>query len=176
MVEGVRVRRIRPDEWRALRAFRLRALATDPRAFGATLAEEEAMPDEAWQARARDGTAGGLLLTAVAEDDAGAWVGLVGGRKLDEPGEWELISLWTAPEARGRGVAEALLRHGIAWAARSGASRVVLWYVTENEAAARVYARCGFRPEGPARQGTRDPTRWFQKMERPLPAEPAFER
>lgn len=160
----VRVRRIRPDEWRALRAFRLRALATDPRAFGATLAEEDSMPEAAWQARARDGAEGSLLMAAVAEDARGAWLGMVGGRKLDAPGEWELISLWTAPEARGRGVAEALLRHGIAWAREAGAARVVLWYVTENEGAARVYARCGFARDGEATQGRRDPTRWFQKM------------
>ena len=46
------VRRLRPDEWRDLRALRLRALEDAPDAFGATLAEEAAEPDLTWQERA----------------------------------------------------------------------------------------------------------------------------
>ena len=48
----MQVRRVRPDEWRALRDVRLRALETDPDAFGATVAEALARPDEEWQSRA----------------------------------------------------------------------------------------------------------------------------
>ena len=119
------VRRVRPDEWPALRAFRLRALATDPRAFGATLAEEEALPDDAWRERARKGAQGPDDLVAVAEDASGAWLGMVGGRRLEAPHEREVIALWTAPEARGRGVGEALLRFVARWAEDAGAGRVV---------------------------------------------------
>lgn len=162
----MRIRRIRADEGPALRAFRLRALAADPRAFGATLAEESALPDEEWRGRAAAGAEGPDALLAVAEEpDSGAWRGMLGGRRLAEaPGEWELISIWTAPEARGRRVAEALVRFGIRWARGAGASRVVLWVTTENVAAGRLYGRCGFRPEGAPTQGRRDPSRWFQKM------------
>ena len=164
-----RVRRIRPREWAALRAFRLRALAADPRAFGATLDEEAALGEEAWRERAREGAEGPLRLVAVAaEAGSGAWLGMVGGRRLEE-GEWEVVSLWTAPEGRGRGVGDALVRFAVAWAGEAGASRVVLWVTTENAAAARLYARCGFAPEGEATQGRRDPSRWFQKMARPAP-------
>lgn len=160
------VRRVRPEEWPTLRAFRLRALAADPRAFGATLEEEEHMPDDAWRARALEGASGGERLFAVAEDRTGAWKGMVGGRRLDAPGEWEIIALWVAPEARGRGIGEALVYFALAWARDSGAERVVLWVTTENPGAARVYERCGFAREGEATQGRRDPTRWFQKMGR----------
>lgn len=168
----MRVRRVRPDEWNVLRGLRLRALATDPRAFGATHAEESALPDEEWRARAARGAEGDESMLAVAEDGAGgAWLGMIGGRRLAEsPGEWELISIWTAPEARGRGVAEALVRFGVAWALASGARRVVLWVISENAAAGRLYARCGFLPEGEATQGRRDPTRSFQKMGLDAPA------
>ena len=67
---------VRPDEWRELRDMRLRALADAPDAFGATLAEEEADPDEAWQRRADrpDGT------MIVAVDDTGRFVGRRVGR------------------------------------------------------------------------------------------------
>ena len=46
------IRRARPDEWQALRDLRLRALATDPDAFGSTLAGSSTRTDAEWQERA----------------------------------------------------------------------------------------------------------------------------
>ncbi len=48
----MRIRRVRADEWHALRDLRLRGLETDPDAFGGTLAESLTKPDAEWQARA----------------------------------------------------------------------------------------------------------------------------
>lgn len=46
--DAVLVRRLLPDEWRAYRAIRLRALADAPEAYGSTLARGEGLPDETW--------------------------------------------------------------------------------------------------------------------------------
>ncbi len=40
---------MRPDDWQAVKALRLRALADAPYAFAQTLAEAEAAPDSLWQ-------------------------------------------------------------------------------------------------------------------------------
>ena len=154
------VRPVRPDDWARLRDVRLRALATDPRAFGATHADEAAFPEATWRER---GAGGPDRVTFVAER-AGAWAGIV--TALDGGGVVEVVGLWTAPEHRGAGVGRALMDAAHAWARARGAARVELWLNVENTDARRLYDACGYLPEGGPRQGTRDPTRWFQKMGR----------
>ena len=48
LVEAVEVRRVRSEEWEALRDVRVRALADAPDAFGTTHAEALARPDAWW--------------------------------------------------------------------------------------------------------------------------------
>lgn len=58
--DDVTVRRVRPDDWPAIRALRLEALH-DPMAsvaFLETIAAAEARPDEDWKMRARAAAAG----------------------------------------------------------------------------------------------------------------------
>jgi hypothetical protein len=69
------IRRVRADEWRQLRALRLRALAETPLAFGSTLAREEAFSETVWQERA----AGGSDRATFAAEQDGRWVGLATG-------------------------------------------------------------------------------------------------
>ena len=65
------------------------------------------------------------------------------------PGEVELRMLAVAPEARGRGTAEALVRAALREAVVRGARRVVLSSLDEMLVAQRLYTRLGFvrRPE-----------------------------
>ncbi|SEP99591.1 GNAT family N-acetyltransferase [Microlunatus flavus] len=127
-----------PDDWRRWRALRLAALADAPHAFGSTLAGALAADAEAWwRARlttvahnlvvVRDGVDVAMASLAVTDDEA------------------ELISMWVAPGARGRGAAdravEAVL--GLAREVRPGRP-VVLSVYADNAAALRLYARHGF--------------------------------
>src|SRR4051794_13206647 len=59
------IRRVRPEEWQAHRDIRLRALQSDPDAFGVTLEEALAEDDAAWQRRTQrpDGMASPPLTT-----------------------------------------------------------------------------------------------------------------
>ncbi|MEM9795035.1 MAG: GNAT family N-acetyltransferase [Pseudomonadota bacterium] len=61
----------------------------------------------------------------------------------------EVKSMFTAPEARGRGVADAILRHLIELAAQEGRPRLMLETGTGLDAAHRLYARHGFVPCDP---------------------------
>ncbi|MEM7491345.1 MAG: GNAT family N-acetyltransferase [Pseudomonadota bacterium] len=61
----------------------------------------------------------------------------------------EVKSMFTAPAARGRGVADAILRHLIDLAAREGRPLLRLETGTGLDAAHRLYARHGFVPCGP---------------------------
>ena len=148
------VRRIRPHEWPSLRALRLRALADAPMAFGSTLAREQAFADTVWRERAERGASGDDSVTFVVEHD-GRWLGIVTGlaRDPDVPDDPrpELVSMFVAPEARGRGIGAALVEAVIGWAGARRANGLTLWVTASNTAALALYERCGFRPTGERR-------------------------
>jgi RimJ/RimL family protein N-acetyltransferase len=131
------VRRALPEDWRELRALRLRALADSPDAFLTTLDEARARTDSEWREWVES--------TVVFVDDE--FTGMAGGF-VQEDGIPMLIGMWVTPERRGTGVAEALARAVIEWARGLGASRIVLWVVIGNAAAERFYERIGFAPTG----------------------------
>jgi hypothetical protein len=87
---------LRVDEWERLRAIRLRALADTPDAFGTLLADALAFSDDQWQQQARD-------MTTFVVVDAGADLAMVRCGADREAGEGWVLSVWCAPEARGRG-------------------------------------------------------------------------
>jgi ribosomal protein S18 acetylase RimI-like enzyme len=64
--------------------------------------------------------------------------------EVAEPGELEVRMLAVAPQARGRGIAEAMMRAALGYAVASGARRVVLSTLDSMVTAHRLYARLGF--------------------------------
>jgi GNAT superfamily N-acetyltransferase len=148
------VRRIRSDEGSALRAIRLAALRDAPEAFGSNLAREEPLADGDWDERAHEGAEGEERAAFVAELD-GRWVGLVGGfRPHAGSPRVELISMWTDPAERGRGIGRALVGAVVDHARATGAAQVDLWVMRDNPVALALYEACGFRPG----EGERPPT------------------
>jgi len=97
-----------------------------------------------WAARAADAMDRVLF---VAEDEEG-WAGVVGAFRRVDPSEVQLISMWVDPRARGRGVAQALIRAVASWAQDVGARRVVLFVQEVNEAGQSLYFKAGFRATG----------------------------
>jgi RimJ/RimL family protein N-acetyltransferase len=93
----------------------------------------------------RDGTCAGFAVL----DGEGRFVGLAVVPTIDrETGEVELGYI-TAPAARGRGLAQAMLAKLTRWALDvAGALRIVLIIDVENPASERVAARCGYVREG----------------------------
>ncbi len=161
---GYLVRRLRPDEWRELRALRLRALADAPDSFGATLAEEEAEPDAVWQRRASTGD----RVVIVAERD-GRLVGMASGgpAPTDEPAAG-LYAMWVEPAARGTRIAEAIVAAVVEWAREAGYPVLGLGVTTTNARAIALYDRLGFVDTGrhfPLREGS---DLQIQVMVRPL--------
>jgi GNAT superfamily N-acetyltransferase len=152
----VAIRTLQGDEWQAYRAIRLAALLDAPDAFGSTLAREEALAPETWAARVARAAVSGIdcPLVAVAEGRfaALAWAKV----DADDAAIVNLFQMWVAPAWRGQGVAQALLRHAIAWAEARGAQAMQLGVNCANEAALALYARHGFEAVGapyPMREG-----------------------
>jgi len=61
-----------------------------------------------------------------------------------------LVSMWVRPDARGRGVGEALMNAAACWARARGHVAMYLWVAEANETARRLYERYGFTPTGDA--------------------------
>jgi ribosomal protein S18 acetylase RimI-like enzyme len=135
------------DEWPAWRTLRLRALGDSPDAFGATLADAQARPDDTWRQLLAQAVASASHLPLLAEV-AGVPAGLAWARF--EAGVAVLYQVWVAPEYRGRGVAHALLTRAIGWARERGAGAVELDVTAGDTPAVRLYRRLGFEAVGGA--------------------------
>lgn len=147
-MEDVHIRSLQAHEGLLYKNLRLRSLADAPDAYGSTLAEEQARPDDLWAARLAAAAVSDRDLPLVAER-GGAAAGLLWA-KFDaaDPAAVNLFQMWVAPEHRGRGIAAALVRAAAAWAAASGATAVHLGVTCGDTPATRLYARLGFEPMG----------------------------
>jgi GNAT superfamily N-acetyltransferase len=136
------IRRCGPDDWSALRAIRLEALADTPDAYGSTYEESVRWSDAQWK------NAAATRLYYLAERDGGV-VGMVSGGFNDGyPGTRWLYGMYVTPSERGTGTA-ALLVHAIGdWAAAHGVDEVYLHVTTIVARARAFYEKVGFRATG----------------------------
>jgi GNAT superfamily N-acetyltransferase len=133
----VLVRATTITDWQALREIRLQALRDAPYAFSSTHAGEAAFADGEWHRRAtRDGS---FLAFLPEVSPAG-----LGGGYLETPDTAELIGMYVRPQARGRGVGEAIIEAVAGWATQQGAATMHLWVTETNKPARMLYERCGF--------------------------------
>jgi ribosomal protein S18 acetylase RimI-like enzyme len=144
MLWAVRIVRVAEDQWRAVRAVRLRALGDSPDSFGSTLGREQRFAEEHWRMRVR------TTPTWLAVDEDGTAQGIVS--LIQEPGspddDRHVIALWVAPDVRRHGIAWALLDAARDQAKADNARTLSLWVMDGNTAAGDLYVRAGFRRTG----------------------------
>jgi len=156
------------------KTIRLRALQDTPSAFASTYARESQMSDEGWRNRVErwSGESGiGFLAfdknTAFDEDAA---CGIAGAfLEPNDRSRAHLISMWTAPTHRRRGVGRMLVNEVAAWAQGRGAEVLQLMVTSRNDAAMRFYERLGFRRTGRIEPYPNDPALMEYEMARRLP-------
>ncbi len=157
----VLVRETMQADWQALRDIRLLALRDAPYAFSSSYAREAAFEEAEWRQRAaRDGSFMAFLPEAVP-------AGLAGGFQPGA-GPVELVAMFVRPQARGRGVGEALIDAVIAWARKRDATSVHLWVTETNKPARSLYERCGFSSTAERQPLPSDPALAEIGMTRPL--------
>jgi GNAT superfamily N-acetyltransferase len=169
-ITAITIRRIRPSDAATLKRVRLAALLDTPSAFGSTHAAEADRPDHEWELRARLGAEGVDRVTFFAVDArTGDVVGIVGGYR-DDPSstDVDVVSMWTAPSARRRGVARLLVHAVLDWARATGATSVSLWVTRGNDAAEALYRAMGFVPTGDHQPLPSDPCKDELRMTRGL--------
>src|SRR5579871_2075459 len=113
--ESVVLQILSPEDWRLFRALRLEALREAPYAFSTALAgwQGEGDAESRWRARLTD-----VPLNLVARYE-GTPAGMASATAPTN-GTSELISMWVAPHARGKGVASALIDAVVSWARAGG--------------------------------------------------------
>ncbi|GHF33423.1 N-acetyltransferase [Kitasatospora xanthocidica] len=156
----VTLRTLTTADWPLWRDLRLAALTDAPYAFTYGLAEWHDGGEERWRARLH--LPGAHHVAAFLDDVPGTApatpVGLVGGVLGSPEGVRELRSLWVAPRARGRGVADRLIEEVEHWARAGGGTTLHLGVLPGNTAALVLYRRHGFTPltptEADAGEGT----------------------
>ena len=154
---AVEVRRATPQEWEDHREIRLEMLREAPDAFWFTYDDEVGFGPERWQ----EHLGRAWVVHALLDGRVVGSAGLAPHWQEDRDGTAELFGMYVTPAARRRGVGEALVEAVVEEARRQGYGRVVLEVADTNDAAAGLYARCGFTPTGavqdhPRRQGVHE--------------------
>ncbi|MCC8396062.1 GNAT family N-acetyltransferase [Paraburkholderia sp. MMS20-SJTR3] len=146
------IRQLGPTDRDAYFQLRLRGLRAHPAAFGQSyeeaLAKGAAHHDATLQSSSAEGT---FLLGAFASDDAPlvGIVGLLRHQADKERHKANVVGMYVAPEATGRGVGRALLGELISRAARvDGLRQLQLTVGSRNDAARKLYEAVGFRKYG----------------------------
>jgi ribosomal protein S18 acetylase RimI-like enzyme len=147
--------------------IRLCALQDTPSAFGSTYARESQLTDDEWRSRVTrwSGESGiGFLAleNGVACGVAGCFL------HPDDRTRAQLISMWTAPAHRQRGVGRMLIDEVTAWARLRGATFLDLFVVSSNERAQHFYERLGFVRTGRTLPYPHDPALIEYEMAREI--------
>lgn len=144
-----------------LREIRLEALKTNPEAFSADLAIEEALTPQQWLQR--------FVNTAwFASTEGGAWRGIGAyskrSRSAKEAHTGWIGSIYVRPQHRRKGVAGALLEALIEHAANE-VDQVILTVNAENKSAIALYERHGFRTYGRMPRSLHIDDRYYDEVE-----------
>lgn len=135
------VHRVATDDWRRYRAVRLAMLLDEPDAYGSSFQREVAFDEDTWRDRL-----GHPVLVAERED--GLPLGAATLYTAAPDAVPEIVAMWVAGHARGRGIADALVEAAVTEAADGGATEVRLHVMLDNPRAVAFYERAGFAFDG----------------------------
>lgn len=155
---------LHPDEWDRLRAIRLRALESNPEAFGGSADSEPQWTSSQWREQLLRAT----FLVVTSDDEDMAMMSL---ENLD--GDFGATcwigGCWTDPAARGRGCLSTMLSYVDHHAVDGGWTRQGLGVWVHNEVAIAAYNNLGFVVHGEPVPSTSHPGWFYQRMLRDAP-------
>ena len=133
------------ERWREFKVLRLRALLSDPAAFGQTHAGAFEYPDDLWQGRLQDVLDGSAWITFAEREQE--LVGMIGAFRSDEDITTNRATIWGVfvdPAAQGSGVGGTLLDTILGQLTHIGVAAVRLTVSVDQTAAVRLYKSRGF--------------------------------
>ncbi|HEU5088510.1 MAG TPA: GNAT family N-acetyltransferase [Roseiflexaceae bacterium] len=147
----IEFRQSQADDAPAYRALRMQALREHPEAFGADVAESEAIPLDTWRSRLEPQPEESATAATFVAQAGEALVGMMtivrmNGAKVRHSAN--IYAVYVDPVYRGQRIGEQLLAICADWAARRGVMQIKLSVTTTNQSARRLYERCGFEVYG----------------------------
>jgi ribosomal protein S18 acetylase RimI-like enzyme len=149
------------------KAARLRALQDAPYAFCATYAEESRLTDADWMERAAQANGERSIFYLAMEGDEACGIAGV----LPDPEDAtraRLVSMWTSPTHRRRGIGQLLVDTILEWAGSRGVRTLQLHVTGKNESAVLFYQRLGFSITGRTEFYPNYPAEIVYEMARPI--------
>jgi ribosomal protein S18 acetylase RimI-like enzyme len=143
------ITRLPVARWQEYRELRLRALKTDPQAFGQSWAEAVKHSEERWRQRLIDAEQGKSWLVFAERDRT--LIGMSGAFQWPEDREANramIIAMFVDESVRGMGIGERLMQAVIGELAAAGLSSAILAVNPVQTAAVRLYEKMGFRITG----------------------------
>ncbi len=139
------------DQWQEYKAIRLEAVKNDPQAFGKSLEEESAYPDERWKDRLREVERGeSYLFFARCENIMAMIIGAYFPKNKE--GTAHVTAVFVKPEFRKQGIATKLLGHLLEVLKKDiRVSNVELAVSTDQKEAFQLYKKFGFEIIGTVR-------------------------
>jgi len=161
----ITLERITSQNAMVFKVVRLCALQDTPSAFGSTYARECQFADAEWVKRA--GNMNGDSSIGFLAVDAGVACAIA-ACFLDQADatQGHLISMWTAPTHRQRGVGRLLVNEILGWARQREVRTLRLMVVCNNERAIKFYERLGFMRTGRTEPYPNDPALIEYEMSR----------
>ncbi|MDH6295805.1 GNAT family N-acetyltransferase [Agrobacterium fabrum] len=138
------IRRLTEEDVDIFRAMRLEALRTEPAAYASTAADWEKLSADEWRTRLTQNT----VFAAFWNDAPVGIMGLMRQGSSKMAHRATLIMVYVRAEARGTGIARALLEAVKSFAGDNGIRQIELAVSAENPAAASFYKRAGFSQIG----------------------------
>lgn len=159
------------------KTVRLRALQTDPAAFGSTYSQESQLDDAAWVERVQKWGSAGIGFLAM-DGDHGCGMIAIFADDIDD-GIAHVVSMWVAPEYRRSGLGRALIDAVKTWAIDRKFRELRLMVTSVNQGAIEFYTRNGFSMTGQTADYPNDPAIFEYEMRcalLPSAATPAWKR
>jgi RimJ/RimL family protein N-acetyltransferase len=154
------LRRLAVPDAEAFREVRLEGLRNHPEAFGSSW-EEESQKPLAWFAERLDDN---VVLAGFTDDRRILGVAALAIQQaLKTRHKGFLWGMYVRPEARGSGLAQALVERVLS-EARGTVEEIQLSVVTTNQAAVRLYTRYGFKEYGIERRALKVDGRYYDEL------------
>ncbi|HZW55808.1 MAG TPA: N-acetyltransferase [Nitrososphaerales archaeon] len=155
----IEVKVLSPERWMEARELRLKALKTDPTAFGSSYEEEESLSETEWRRRMWN------ALFAVADDKPVGSITYLFSDKVKSRHIARIYGVYVDPDHRRQGIGKKLLQSALDGIRENkNAVKVQLMVNKEQHAAVKLYEDLGFLTVGQLKKEIKVGERYYDEL------------